>query len=152
MSPWLVLARVAVIAFLLLGAARWLSGRPVVRPRASRILRVAVLVSAAMGIEYGLFQLPAHLESARAEGTLGLHHYYGMTAAWIFVASQLVAAHWIGRGDPRYLGWLAPAIVYLFAIGLFGGLGFGAPLMLAADSGRAVLLAALAVAHHRAAP
>ncbi len=113
-------------------------------------LLVAILVSAAVGIEYAVFQLPAALRDARFTGSITVHHYYGLSAAVIFVWAQLMAVFHIGRGDSRYLGWLLPAIAYLFVIGLFGAFGFGIIIMLFADTARAVLLLGLTIGHQRA--
>ena len=61
-----------------------------------------------------------------------------------------MAAFYIARGDSRYLGWLLPAVAYLFFIGLFGAFAFGITIMLFADTARAVLLLGLTVGHQRA--
>jgi hypothetical protein len=119
------------------------------RSAVPRAAILAILGSVVMGIDYVLFQLPEILWGAGWNGSFTVHHGYGAIAAVVFIISQLAAAADLSRGDRGFMKWLLPPILYLFAIGIWGGIAFGNPDQFRADTGRAILLLGLGLAARR---
>jgi len=141
--------RLLVLASVSTGLLRFLPGtRPL--PVVSWALVFVVLGSAAMGIEYSSFWLPAELEAARERGESTRYHYYNLSAAVVFAGAQMVAALQVTRGSSQYIAWLLPAVAYIVLIGLVGAVCFGIPIVIVADIGRALLILALVALHERA--
>ena len=109
------------------------------RTFAQRVTVLLILVSVLMGSDYVLFQVPGSIFKARASGTLSIHYFYGATAATIFTFAELAAAIDLVRGRREFMKWLLPPILYLFVVGILGGI-FGNSIQLLADSGRALLV------------
>ncbi|WP_372371458.1 hypothetical protein [Candidatus Uabimicrobium sp. HlEnr_7] len=115
----------------------------------SKLLIFSILLSAAMGLEYILFQLRPVLIEAHNNKSILIDHYYGLNAAFIFAVSQIISVFYILQNNRAYLAWLIPAMVYLFSIGIFGSVVFDKTIMIFADTIRVILILILLVLHEK---
>ena len=119
-------------------------------PTLRAVLAASSFGSAAIGFGYGgLFGFPA-LRSALAESNHVPLAAGQLAAALLFASAQTLAGVQILRGQRSFLAWLAPAAVYLFAIGVLDWLRSGHVLALGLDSARGLWLLVLGCLYCRA--
>jgi hypothetical protein len=140
---------VLVYLLVVLAFLGWRGGGVLAGPLLRVVLTLGILLSVAGGVEYLIFQGWREVTAAERDGTVTIYHYYGVTAAAIFATAQVVAAAQLAAGFASYFFWLAPALAYLFSIGVIGWLRFGRPAMFVADSVRSVGLLLLALLYNR---
>src|SRR5262245_25072264 len=120
-------------------SAREKSSAPAYHGRVSlqrAVLAASLLGAAAVGVGYALLFAAPELRSALADGGPWPVAAAHLAAALFFAALQLVAGARVLRGHPAFFAWLAPAGLYLVAIGLAAWLQRGETAALWLDSVR----------------
>jgi len=144
--PLAVAVRFAVLAGLVLGPYFLRYGRGFTRrPKVEVAAILTILASLLIGLDYLVFQAPATISRAAGSGALSIHMYYSLTAGTVFLICQAAGVIELSNGEPGFIRWIVPPVIYLLVIGVVASAMFGNGPQLVVDSVRAAVLLGFSV-------